>query len=79
VNAAHAVRERCRPWLENFRGLYLVQLIIPHCCNRLPPGARRDVLRPEFLAAPRADDDVGIPLHDFGRILDDPAFRLLRK
>src|SRR3954471_11860651 len=64
------VGERCRPRLQDFRRLDLMQFTIAHGGYRIPTLPRGDALGPELLAAPRADDHVGISPDDLAGIGD---------
>src|SRR5260221_14795849 len=70
VNAAHAIGERRGARLQDLRGLDLVKLVLLHGRDSVPAGTRGDALGPEFLAAPGADDDVGIAPCDLAGIGD---------
>src|SRR5688500_3662191 len=53
-----AIGQGRRPGLQDVGGLDLEQLTILHRIDALPTRPRRDLLGPEFLATPGADDDV---------------------
>src|SRR5262249_45218389 len=55
-----AVGQRRRTGLQNEWRLDLAQEAVAHCRNLSESRPRRDLGRHEFLAAPGADDDVGI-------------------
>jgi hypothetical protein len=54
-----SVGQRGRPRLQNDRRLHFVQRAVPHGGYLLETGSGGEPLGTEFLAAPRADDDVG--------------------
>ncbi len=55
--------------------------LVAHRVHRAPALTRRHVLGPEFLAAPGAQDDVGVAPHDLGAVRNDAvlAQRLARR
>src|SRR6185369_747164 len=57
--------------LQDIGGLDLEQLPVLHRLHVLPTGPRRHLLRPEFFAAPGADDDVGVAPRDLGAVGND--------
>ena len=73
MQLANAVGQRRRPRLQDDRRLHLVQLTVPHRGHILPARPRRNRARAEFLAAPRAEDDVRRAPHGLERIGDDPS------
>src|SRR6185312_13199684 len=81
VQVRHAVAEGRRAGLQDVGGLDLEQLAVPHRAHVLPARTRRNFLGPKLLAAPRADDDVGIAPHDLRVIGNDAvlAARLPRQ
>ena len=58
------VGQRGRTGLQDQRRLDLVQFTVAHRRNRIEARARGDFRRHEFLAAPGADDDVGLRRDD---------------
>src|SRR5690606_364880 len=72
---AHAVGQRRRARLQDDRRLHLEQLAVADRGNRVPAGARGDLVRAELLAAPGAEDDVRRAAHDFAGVLQDACLR----
>jgi len=54
-----SVGQRGRARLQNDRRLDFVQCAVPHSWYPFETGSAGELLGAEFLAAPRADDDVG--------------------
>src|SRR4030095_6480017 len=77
VERTDAVGQRCWAGLEDQGRLDLVDMAGSNGGQQIPAGARGDLLSPDFLPAPRRDDDVRMPAHDFLR-LDDAILRELR-
>src|SRR5258706_9597555 len=71
VQRVEAVRERGGAGLQDDRRLHFVQLAVAHRWNVRPTGPRRDLFGPEFLPAPRADDDVRRGADDLGGVGHD--------
>src|SRR3546814_13438589 len=69
---AHAVGQRSRPWLEDDRGLDLVQLAVAHGGDGVPARARGHLFGAALLAAPPAPADVRRAPHHFRRVLPAP-------
>src|SRR5689334_18935243 len=76
LQRGEAVGQRGGAGLEDERRLDLVERAVAHRRNVLEAGTRRQLLGTEFLAAPRADDEVGLALDDLGGADDAVARRL---
>ena len=54
-----------------------MQLTVTHGRNLLPVGSLDHAFRPKALAAPGADDDIGLTFDDHARVADDAAVCVL--
>src|SRR5262249_55952945 len=72
VELANTVRKRCRAGLEDEGRLDFVDMPGSDGGEHVPAGARCDLLLLHGLPAPRRDDDVRLPAHDFVG-LNDPV------
>ena len=68
---ADAIGQRGGARLQNVAGFDLEYLAVLHGVDVLPAGTCRHLLRAKLLAAPGADDDVGVAAHDLGGIGND--------
>src|SRR5450830_669885 len=71
VQLRHAVSQSGRAGLQDVSGFDFKQLLVFDRVDVLPTGARRHFFRSELLAAPGADDDVGVALHDLSPVGND--------
>ncbi len=71
VHRIEPVEQRGRPRLQDDRRLDLVKRAVAHRRDRGPAGPCREAIGPEFLAAPRAEHDVGRAPHDLAGIGED--------
>src|SRR5215471_18029106 len=55
-----AIGQRSRPWLQNQRRFDLVQRARFHRWNAIEAWPLGELFRTNFLAAPRADNDIGL-------------------